>query len=627
MLFSAQHVILYILILMSQFVAFFGDLRMNPRINKKGTNSSFMLLRKEPYPVFYLSSPNSLYVGGKENLFHFNFSHATNNTFPIPADHHDCQKEKDCYNYVTLVGHLEGKLLVCGTNSYNPGCWYLDEKTFTKNNDLAEEFSPEKPGTNFNILITGNETYSTIVHQTNNGRTMQPKFKKIHGSKPLLCTGDKLVKNPHYVKALLVEKEDRDQDKILLFFREDNKESQITEPRVSMVAQLCKGDQGVDSSINPYEFGTAMKSRLLCGNEKTLQFYPTLQDVFLLKSKEGTRIYGLFTSAWNHSAVCSYKLEDIENIFSTSGLLNYQGIWPMTTNGCPKNRAKTPEGTYKVLSEHPELKDKVKPKGQNALFQIPSHYTKMVVDEVTYNSETYIVIILASGDGAVHKFVQIKNDLVNVLGLHPFKKPEEIQYMELEPKEHALYVGTTQEVAKIRLDDCKVYNSNCEECVCSRDPYCGWTESGGCQSIFYQSTSMIRDIVHRNTSKCPQDVPLAQSRKVGKIIKEQTLPEWNYTLKCHQLSQHASYSWQYNDNHMMDCTHHDVSCTLLLGQEVKDGIYQCLEKEDGKERIVYEYQMQRNNSSIRIPPGYPLLLLMALVWHLYYCVETSHLHL
>ncbi|KAM8972212.1 semaphorin-7A [Pelodytes ibericus] len=437
---------------------------------------NFSFPKSQPYAVFHLFSPDSLYVGGRDVLYHFNFKNMSKQEVQVKSDNENCKMV--CENQVTLIGQLEGKLLVCGTNAEKPGCWNLDNQMLKKCTELSEEFSPQTKGTNYNILITGNETYSTVVKLRNNGNTVKPKFHKIYGNNSLY-TGEYFMTKPYFVKSLVVKM--KEHDKVLLFFMEDNDQTHTTEKRVSMIAQICKGDLGSEDPNRYGMFSTALKSRLICGDLDRWQYFPYLQDIFLLKGKDGDMMYGLFTNAWNRSAVCSYSLPDIERVFSSSTLLGSERPNLSVRPGTCLNY-KTPADTFKEAASHPELTDWVKPLGSNTVFQTLNHYTKLVVDEVTARNKTYKVIFLASDDGYIHKVVELENGTMNVLEMRTLQQPEQILYLELEPAQRALYVGTTREVAKITVDDCSVYGHTCESCIMAQDPYCGWID-GACESI------------------------------------------------------------------------------------------------------------------------------------------------
>ncbi|XP_041442616.1 semaphorin-7A isoform X2 [Xenopus laevis] len=458
------------------------------------TKSLLAFPMKQRYPVFYLYSQDKLYVGGMNVLYFMDFTTMEVNKTVINKEHPRCGDTKNCTIYVTLVGQLEKDLLVCGTVETMPACWKLKENTIQQYT-LADEFSPRTPETNNLVLITGNEVYST-----NNGKTVKNIFKKIHGKKPFLYTGDDLMKNPHYIKALVVDSEEEVQDKILLFFIEDNENVRSTEKRISMVARMCKNDPG-PSKLSAYNrFSTALKSRMICGYPKAKQYFPYLQDVFMLKGKEKNLIYGLFTNAWNHSAVCSYNLLDTEKTFDSSSLWRAPKTnLPISPGTCLQGN-RTPEATFDRASEFPELQDWIEPSGKEAVFQNSSHYRKIVVDEVeALDGNSYRVILLATG-GTVQKIVEIDDGVVSVLKMNPFNETKEIIYLTLEPKMHLLYVGTNAEVTRLPLDDCTAYNETCEDCVRSRDPYCSWTENG-CQSILKQRRGS-QNITHGVDTTC-----------------------------------------------------------------------------------------------------------------------------
>ncbi|XP_075438729.1 semaphorin-7A [Ascaphus truei] len=430
-----------------------------------------------------------------------------------------------------------------------------------------------------------------------------PTIRKVYGSDPFLYTGERLIaKNPHYVKSLVVEKEDRDQEKILLFFREDNvdPEAARTEPRVSMLAQLCKGDAGSASSDGYYQFSTALKSRLMCGYPRAGQYYPHLQDIFLLRGRTGdqSQVYGLFTNSWNQSAVCSYNVGDIESLFITSPLRGAQeekvknlSVRPGT---CLPAGTRTPEDTFMVISRHPEVTEWVEPSGKDAVFQTSSHYTKMAVDEVmARDGKRYRIILLATDDGAVHKVVELDDGAMNVLETRPFQHPGEIVYMELDPKEHALYVGSPREVARLALDTCGGYEQTCEGCVLSRDPYCGWTGSA-CGSVLNSTgAAMLQNITHGSFSKCTNPKPHKQYQ--GPAPGEGVRHGTRYFLTSPALSEHATYSWTRDGQDLGHCAPHNGSCTLLLLHVTEYGRYQCLAQEGGAQRVVAEHFLARDS--------------------------------
>ncbi|XP_063305416.1 semaphorin-7A [Pelobates fuscus] len=506
--------------------------------SKEGIGQHFNLSHQQKNPVFHLTNENVLYVGGQEILYIFDFK--TTEALQIEHKSEDVNS-KNGVNHITIVEELEGKILVCGTNGNNPTCWNLDNRTLEKRSDLNEGFSPHMPNANFNILITGNDAYSTVVRQTTNGNTKKPRFHKSYKSKPMLYTGDNLMRNPHFVKSLVVESKSRDQDKILLFFIEDSGLSRTTEKRLSMVAQMCKNEIGPDDTNNYNVFSTALKSRLVCGYPTKNQYFPYLQDIFMLKRKEGDLIYGLFRNAWNRTAVCSYSVLNIEQTFKNSTLFQSKttglNIRPGT---CLESGKRTPMDTFTEVANNPEITDWVMPSRGSALNQSLVFYTNVVVDKVTaVDNETYRVLFLATDDGYVDKMLEINGKLIFVHQMSPLQQPERIRYLELDPTQCLLYMGTTREVARLPVDNCTAYYRSCESCLKAQDPYCGWA-NGSCQSILKHerlTIPILQNITHGDASGCPSE-PIRQS--VSQSVSDKRVqPEHKSTNVDNGTSRHS----------------------------------------------------------------------------------------
>ncbi|MEE6516855.1 hypothetical protein FKM82_026646 [Ascaphus truei] len=181
----------------------------------------------------------------------------------------------------------------------------------------------------------------------------------------------------------------------------------------------------------------------------------------------------------------------------------------------------------------------------------------------------------------------------DVLEARPFQHPREIVYMELDHKEHALYVGSPREVARLALDMCGGYEQTCEGCVLSRDPYCGWTGSA-CGSVLNSAGDpMLQNITHGSFSKCTNPKPHKQYR--GPALGESVRHGTRYFLTSPALSEHATYSWTRDGQDLGHCAPHNGSCTLLLLHVTEYGRYQCLAQEGGAQRVVAEHFLARDS--------------------------------
>ncbi|XP_056428722.1 semaphorin-7A isoform X2 [Hyla sarda] len=532
--------------------------------------------------------------------------------YTIKAESNNCLQKLYCKNDVTFVGQLLGKLTVCGTNAYNPSCWDMDGEKFKKlPYSWAEQLAPQTPVDNYNILITGDQVYSTLSRKTNNGASvMKTVFRKLHGDTPLLYTGDTFLRRPEFVKSLVVEKKDNIQNKILLFFTEDSTETRTEQKRLPMVAQLCKDETGSVKANTRYVFSTALKSRMICGNQLTGQYYPHLQDIFFLQGKTGNVIYGLFKNAWNHSGVCSYEVEDIEILFKTSSLFGSSNkdlkIRPGT---CLPSGKMTPEETSEEASSYPELTEWLWPSQNQTCFQNLEHYRKIVVDEITaVDQKTYRVLLLAKDDGTVHKVVELDDGALNILEVKSFKLKGKLQFMELEPKEHLLYIGTTREISMLSLDDCTAYNTSCTDCIQSRDPFCWWIR-GKCESILkHNGTKILENLKLNDTCSYEKESTLMYLKGNGHGSPNKEDYRTQYYLTCPTMSKHASYMWMNGVREMVKCKTSDDICELIIDEVTSPGEYKCMAKEMDTEHVILQYTFQESNTAMKIPCFWLLVL-------------------
>ncbi|KAM4039745.1 semaphorin-7A isoform 1-T1 [Anomaloglossus baeobatrachus] len=539
-----------------------ANTRMDPRITHtsvQGERSS--LPKEEPNAVFYLSENDTLYIGGEEMLYHYDFE--TMKNYSIEADGKNCNGKLYCKNYITFVGLLLGKPTICGTNAYQPGCWAMDGKTFTKlPESWAYQLAPRTPVSSYTTLITGDQMFSTLPRRSNNGVIGKKTiFSKIYGNEPLLYTGDEFLRQPEFVKSLVVEKEDKLQNKILLFFTEDNTETRTIENRLSMVAQICKDDQGSAKNSIRYVFSTALKSRLICGNQVTGQYYPHLQDIYFLQGKTENVIYGLFKNSWNHSAVCSYKVQDIELLFNTSSLLGSSKNELKSHPGtCLPPPTLTPQETSEEVSNHPELTKWLWPSRNRTVFQNVVLYKKIVVDEIVAVNQK--ILILGTDDGTIHKSLQWEDEPYPIIEVQPFKQKGKLQFMEL--KQHVLYVGTTHEISRLSLDNCTVYN-NCTDCVQSMDPFCGWIE-GKCESVLKRNSSLGQQNVN--------DTCESQNESSKEYQKEDKNPHKVFTCLTVTVSILPSYNVKDGNLEIFQKCNNDT-CNLIIKNVTNPTEYKC----------------------------------------------------
>ncbi|XP_075821861.1 semaphorin-7A isoform X2 [Microtus pennsylvanicus] len=432
-------------------------------------------------------------------------------------------------------------------------------------------YAPFSPDENSLVLFEGDEVYSTIRKQEYNGKI--PRFRRIRGESELY-TSDTVMQNPQFIKATIVHQDQAYDDKIYYFFREDNPDKNPEAPlNVSRVAQLCRGDQGGESSLSASKWNTFLKAMLVCSDPATNRNFNRLQDVFLLPDPSGqwrdTRVYGVFSNPWNYSAVCVYSLGDIDKVFRTSSLKGYHMGLPNPRPGmCLPKKQPIPTETFQVADSHPEVAQRVEPMGplKTPLFHSKYHYQKVVVHRMqASNRETFHVLYLTTDKGTVHKVVESGDQghsfVFNIMEIQPFHRAAAIQAISLDADRRKLYVSSQWEVSQVPLDMCEVYSGGCHGCLMSRDPYCGWDQDR-CVSIYSSQRSVLQSINPAEPHKdCPNPKP-----DDAPLQKVSLARNSRYYLTCPMESRHATYLWRHEENVEQSCEpgHQSPSCILFI---------------------------------------------------------------
>ncbi|XP_043777323.1 semaphorin-7A [Cervus elaphus] len=564
----------------------------------------------EPHTVlFHEPGSSSVWVGGRNRVYVFDFSKGRNasvRTVNIGSTKGSCRDKQDCENYITLLEKQNEGLLACGTNARHPSCWILV-------NDSAEflgerrGYAPFSPDENSLVLFDGDEVYSTIRKQEYNGKI--PRFRRIRGEIELY-TSDTVMQNPQFIKATIVHQDQAYDDKIYYFFREDNPDKNPEAPlNVSRVAQLCRGDQGGESSLSVSKWNTFLKAMLVCSDAATNKNFNRLQDVFLLPDPNGrwkdTRVYGVFSNPWNYSAVCVYSLGDIDKVFCTSSLKGYHSSLPNPRPGkCLPDRQPIPTETFQVADSHPEVVQRVEPMGplKTPLFHSKYHYQKVVVHRMhASNGETFHVLYLTTDKGTIHKVVEPgerEHSLAfNILEIQPFRRAAAIQAMSLDADRRKLYVNSQWEVSQVPLDLCEVYTGGCHGCLMARDPYCGWYQDR-CVSIYSSQEPVLQSINPVEPHKgCPNPKP--EQAPLQKVSLAQNS---RYYLSCPMESRHATYSWRHENSVEQSCEpgHQSPNCILFIENltDLHYGHYYCEAQEGSYLREAQHWELLREDSAM-----------------------------
>ncbi|XP_074862663.1 semaphorin-7A [Carettochelys insculpta] len=564
-----------------------GHSRLNPRIIAalKG-GSRFQLDKEENLTTLYHDEgSSSLLVGAEAKLYSFDFDRLSRHTEDFPKQNSTiCQKPEENKNYLTFIGKYKDQLLVCGTNACKPTCWNRPPRNNTPMS--AKGLAPFAPNQNSLVLVDGDDIYSTISSHLHNGKI--PRFRQVQGSGELY-TSDTAMQNPEFVKATVIQRDERYDDKIYYFFREDNPDKSPEAPlKLPRVAQLCKGDKGGPSSLSASKWTTFLKATLACTNPDRGTFN-RLQDVFIVPSDKGwrnTRAYGLFSNSWGYSAVCVYTFGDIDAVFRTSNLKGYTEEMPEIRPGQCRPDSQTPAEIFKIADSHPEVEDRVQPSAprNTTLFYNKNHYRKIGVHRIrARDGHTYNVFYLVTDKGYIHKMVELPHGVVNILEVQPFEKPAPVLAMTLDHTQAKLYVSSAKEVVQVPMDMCEVYNRSCESCVLAKDPYCGWVD-GNCISV-KANVTMIQNMTldpspeicsHSGSKRVAADSPESYQNVTVALFSR-------CFLHCPVDSHNATYVWHHNGSRIQTCSAAHQPCTHFLENVTHSlyGHYTCVSREGG----------------------------------------------
>uniref|UniRef100_A0A7N5JNH9 Semaphorin 4B n=1 Tax=Ailuropoda melanoleuca TaxID=9646 RepID=A0A7N5JNH9_AILME len=387
---------------------------------------------------------------------------------------------------------------------------------------------------------------------------------------------------------------------------------------------LPQGDEGGERVLQQ-RWTSFLKAQLLCSRPDDGFPFNVLQDVFTLSPSpqdwHDTLFYGVFTSQWHRgttegSAVCVFTMKDVQNAFN--GL--YKEVnretqqWYTVTHAVPTPRPgacitnsarerrissslQLPDRVLNFLKDHFLMDGQVR--SQLLLLQPRARYQRVAVHRVRGLHRTYDVLFLGTGDGRLHKAVDVGSRVHIIEELQIFPPGQPVQSLLLDTGKGLLYAASYSSVVQVPVANCSLYQS-CGDCVLARDPYCAWSRSRCRHISLYQpetaSRPWIQDIEGANTMDlCNASSPGSRSSVLtGEKQCEQVYfqPNTVNTLACPLLSNLATRLWLHNDlpvNASASCRVLPTGDLLLVGSQQELGVFQCWSLEEGFRQLVACY--------------------------------------
>lgn len=577
-----------------------------PRFLTKNSTRTVFEYKENQTVFFYKEDSAELYVGGIDFVLRLNTSdyHVLETFNLTTTGPQDCPKAP-CQNVVTVIEELNGSVFVCGTNGYQPQCWTLDSALKKRSEESYDGtgISPFESSQNAISLTVEGDLYAAAPLESD-GSSLQ--FRRIVGKRTKVWMHGDWLLEPTFISASWVKREnDSINDKIYMFFREKNSDtSPEAEHWISRVARVCKVDEGGSKRFFQNKWTSFVKARLVCGFQEESLYFNRLQDIFVLHDSNNwnnTRVYAIFTSSWNSTAVCIYTIGMIENVFENSTFKGYDGDIPSPRPGtCVPNSRSLPLATVSIVKDHPEMADWVHSVHSKAPFYVSSYnYTKIVVDRVQgADNKLHNVLLLTTDSGKVHKVLETdtKPFLISETRLTDCSG---VLSVKLDSKKKTLLVGFSNTIKTVDLKKCE-YTSCCQDCVLAQDPYCAWSQD---TRQCTETNGTIQNVITGIPSVCQsqEDEKLRRKRQTfwspGLSTEVHSVPlNMPFYLSCPIDSYHAEYSWKHGDQ-LSPCLQMKSDCLHLIPAMAQHhyGNYQCVSQEKGYSKVVKQYRISIQN--------------------------------
>lgn len=441
--------------------------------------------------------------------------------------------QRKCHNFIQVLGKLDGKYYVCGTNAYMPMCRFYEYKepnypVQVQGFEVIQEEAgngkcPYDPEHNSTFIFTDDNLYSATVtdFMSRDPLIIDSNFKTRTEQ-----YNSNMLNNPNFVSSFAIK------ENLFFLFREQAVENINCGKAVfSRIGRICKNDRGGRWENSWTSFS---KARLNCSFPGDIPFS---FDEIQATSEFGTGNYmstndpsnrtGLFYGVFNTpdnsihgSAVCVFTYDDIIAAFhgrfkgQQSIIHNWLPIpvkdepKPHPFETCMNDSKSIPEKTLEFMKEHPFMDSAVNTMGGAPILIDTSNngrFTAIAIDwQVLANLVYYDIIFVGTSDGRVLKAInsgkngEIKSTVIE--DIQVLAKDEPISELKIYRKGETdkLIVVSRDNIVSIPLHRCEQHKF-CGDCVAAQDPYCAW-QNERCVSM---TSRGIQNIQTGDASNCP----------------------------------------------------------------------------------------------------------------------------
>ncbi|XP_047217419.1 semaphorin-4B-like [Girardinichthys multiradiatus] len=559
---------------------------------------------------------STLYVGARDAILSLDVSQSDVISLkkkvmwsPSEQDRANCASKGknpavDCPNFVHVVQALNSThLYACGSYAYSPHQVVIDiERLSVVHQDGAKGRCPYNPFERSSVVIIDEELFSATTTDFKGHEPQISRFLTKDGRPDVSLDSIKLLDEPTFVSSSL----DPAGQKLYFFFTEGGKEfSFVNELQIPRVAQVCKDDVG-GLRILQKKWTSFAKAPLLCMSSKELPFN-ILEDMFTLRPPEGannpeTLFYGIFTSQWSRqaeSAVCTFRLQDIQNVFAGSFKTlekeRYQQKHSQGRNYLGKCGLSNSSDSELLRVKTNYLTSQSVTPGKQ-IVSLEQKYSRLVVMRTqAANGKHYDILFLLTESGLLHKVVSLDEGPRVIEEIQVFKQPQLVKSMILSTSKGVLYVGSSEGVTAVPVARCLIYRS-CSQCILARDPLCGWSPTGRtCTGLDGSNEDLVQHLEGSSIwYKCQQ---ILKDNEVFVHLNE------DVRLQCLKPSKLATLRWSFSptvnltENRFIKAS--DVSLRFFASTRTL-GSYSCEAEEGGVSEEVVRYRVQLAASPRRL---------------------------
>uniref|UniRef100_A0A672FKX4 Sema domain-containing protein n=1 Tax=Salarias fasciatus TaxID=181472 RepID=A0A672FKX4_SALFA len=472
-----------------------------------------------------------LYITARDHVFAVNLTTASERFVPQlkltwkSKDVGKCtvrgKNSDECYNYIkVLVPRDDETLFACGTNAFNPTCRNYRMRSLEQVGEdlVGQARCPFESGQSNVGLFAGGEFYSATMTDF---LASDAVIYRSLGDRPVLRTvkyDSKWLREPHFLHAI-------DYGNYVYFFLREIAVEYTALGKVvfSRVARVCKNDNGGSPRVLERYWTSFLKARLNCSVPGDSFFYfDVLQSLTsVLQLEQRPAVLGVFTTQGNSipgSAVCSFFLDDVEQVFSGSFKEQRGGdaSWtPVPEDQVPsprpgscagdgpaadfKSSVQFPDDMLTFIKSFPLMDGSVPAVNHRPCFTRTasrSKLTQIVADVSAGPFKDRTVLFLGSEDGHVLKVLVSSRPnntwssrlLEDIDVYNPSRcdvqgqEDRTVLSLELDKEHHAVFVAFSSCVIRLPLSRCSQHGGCRRSCLASRDPYCIWLRTGSCAS-------------------------------------------------------------------------------------------------------------------------------------------------